>query len=166
MPSFFLALIFIYVFAFQLKWLPFGGIDSPKHLIMPVFAVAIPMSVGYALFLRTNMLNAAGAEYSRTARSKGLGRWRVNFKHVLPNALIPVVTLASLDMAFLLTGIVLIERVFSIPGIGLQVLTATQQRDIPVVMGSVFFGALLIAAGNLIADILVARLDPRIRLGE
>ncbi len=165
-PSFFLALVLIFFLSYQLRWFPLGGTGSLRHYVLPVISVALPTSVGYAIFLRTNMLNALSAEYARAARSKGLSRSKVNYKHVLPNALIPVVNLASLDMAYLLTGIVLIEQVFNIPGIGLQVLQAVRVRDVPVVMGSVFFGAILIGIGNLVADIITARLDPRIRLGE
>lgn len=166
LPSFLLALMLIYVVAFQWQLLPFGGHGTVKHLIMPVLSVAVPCAAGYAIFLRTNLLNQVTADYVRTAHAKGLLPRVVVTRHILRNALIPVVTLVSLDMAFLLTGIVLVETVFSYPGIGAQVLAAVQNKDIPVIMGSVFFGALLIGVGNLLADIIAAQLDPRIRLGS
>jgi len=163
-PPFFLALMMLFFFGFVLKWFPLGGVGTPAHFVLPVLSIALPASVAYALLLRTTILNMLGAEYARVARAKGLGMARTMFKHVLPNALIPVVTVASLDLAILLTGIVLIEQIFGIPGIGAQTYQAVTNRDIPVVMGSVFFGALLIGLGGLLADVLIARLDPRIRL--
>ena len=164
-PAFFLALILIYFIAFRMRLLPLSGYGTPLHLILPVLSVALPTAAAYAIFLRSNVLNQVSSEYARTARAKGLANARVAIKHVLPNALIPVVTLASLDFAYLLTGVVLVESIFNYPGIGLQVLQAVNNRDVPVIMGSVFVGALLIGLGNLIADLIVARLDPRIRLG-
>lgn len=164
LPSFFLALLLIYFIAFRARLLPIGGHGTPAHLILPVLSVALPLAAGYVLFLRSNVLNQVSAEYARTARAKGLLPRLVATRHILPNALIPVVTLAGLDLAYLLTGVVLVEQVFNYPGIGLQVLTAVRNRDIPVVMGSVLMAALLVGFGNLIADLIVARLDPRIRL--
>ena len=127
--------------------------------------MALPLAAGYILFLRSNVLNQISSEYARTARAKGLLARVVATRHILPNALIPVVTLAGLDLAYLLTGVVLVESVFNYPGIGLQVLTAVTNRDVPVVMGSVLMAALLVGVGNLLADLIVARLDPRIRMG-
>jgi peptide/nickel transport system permease protein len=163
-PSFFLALMLIYFIAFELKLLPFSGSGSVRHFIMPVLSVAIPNAAAYAILLRTNLLNQVASDYARTAHAKGLHARVVAFRHLLPNALIPVVTLASLDLAYLLTGVVLVEQIFGFPGIGSQVLKALASKDIPVIMGSVFYGALLIGVGNLIADLLTARLDPRIVL--
>jgi len=165
-PAFFLALILIYFIAFRMRLLPLSGYGTPLHLILPVLSVALPTAAAYTIFLRSNVLNQVSSEYARTARAKGLANTRVAVKHVLPNALIPVVTLASLDFAYLLTGVVLVESVFNYPGIGLQVLQAVNNRDVPVIMGSVFVGTLLIGLGNLIADLIVARLDPRIRVGH
>ena len=163
-PSFILALVLIYFVSFRLKLLPFSGHGTVRHLILPVISVAAPSSAGYAIFLRTNLLNQLGADYVRTAYSKGLATRVVAYRHMLPNALIPVVTLGSIDLAYLLTGVVLVETVFGYPGIGAQVLAAVTRKDIPVVMASVFDGALLIGFGNLIADLLTAWLDPRIKL--
>lgn len=165
MPSFLIAVLLLYVFAFKLEWFPTGGVGSWKHWILPVASMAILLGVAYGIFLRTNMLNAVSADYARTARAKGLDTTRTNLKHVLPNALIPIVTLAGIDLAYLLTGVVLIETVFGIPGIGVAITRAATQRDIPVIMGSVFIAAIFIGIMNLGADIIVARLDPRIRLG-
>ena len=165
LPSFFLALLFIYFVAFRMRLLPITGYGTPAHLVLPVLSVAVPMAAGYILFLRSNVLNQTSSEYARTARAKGLLARVVAVRHILPNALIPVVTMAGLDLAYLLTGVVLVESVFNYPGIGLQVLTAVTNLDVPVVMGSVLMASLLVGFGNLIADLIVARLDPRIRLG-
>ncbi len=165
-PTIFLAVLLIYFFAYRLRLFPLGGTGSLHHLVLPTLSVALPMAVAYALFLRAGMLDALGADYVRTAHSKGVALYRIHLRHVLPNALIPVVTLASLDLAGLLTGVVLVEQIFGIPGLGQAVFKAVQNRDVPVVMGAVFFGAILIGVGNLLADLTAARLDPRIRLAK
>jgi peptide/nickel transport system permease protein len=164
LPGFLLALVLVYFIAFQWKLLPSSGSGSLRHLILPALAGGLPTAVGYALVLRTNMLTMLGEDYVRTARAKGLRSRRVILHHLLPNAVLPVVTIASLDMATLLTGVVLLEQVFSWPGLGFVTLKAVQAKDIPVVMGSVLIAALLIGLGNLIADLIAARLDPRVRL--
>jgi peptide/nickel transport system permease protein len=163
-PAFLLALVLVFFAAFQWKLLPMSGTGSPGHLVLPVFSVALPLAAGYVLLLRTNMLNQVNSDYARTARAKGLLAKLVAIRHVLPNALIPVATVVSLDFAYLLTGIVLVESVFSYPGIGLQALQAVRNRDVPVVMATVLLGSLLIGIGSLAADLVIARLDPRIRL--
>lgn len=165
-PTIFLAILLIYFFAYRFPVFPLSGTGSPGHWVLPTLSVALPIGLGYALFLRTSILSVLSADYVRTAQSKGVAVGWIHFRHVLPNALIPVVTLASLDMAGLLTGVVLVEQIFSIPGLGQTVFKAVQNRDVPVVMGAVFFGAILIGVGNLIADLAAARLDPRIRLGQ
>jgi peptide/nickel transport system permease protein len=164
LPGFLLALILVYFIAFEWKLLPSSGSGSLRHLILPALAGGLPTAIGYALILRTNMLTMFGEDYVRTAKAKGLRSRRVILHHLLPNAILPVVTIASLDMAALLTGVVLLEQVFSWPGLGQITLKAVQAKDIPVVMGSVLIAALLIGLGNLIADLIAARLDPRVRL--
>jgi peptide/nickel transport system permease protein len=165
-PGFFLALMLLFYFGFVLKLFPLGGTGSVRHYVLPVLSIALPTAAGYAILIRTSILNMLRADYARTARAKGMALAQVTFKHVLPNALIPVATVASLDLAVLLTGVVLIEQIFGIPGIGQQIYQAVISRDIPLVMGSVFLGALLIGLGGLLADLLASRLDPRIQLGS
>jgi peptide/nickel transport system permease protein len=164
LPTFLLGLLLIYVFAFKLRWFPIGGYGTLRHLVLPTLSVALPWSAWYAIILRSNMLDAKGSDYVRTGYAKGLSQQVVTLRHILPNAVLPVVTMASMDLAGLLTGIALVEYIFSWPGIGWQALQAARTKDIPVIMGSVFFGALMIGLGNLLADVINAWLDPRVRL--
>lgn len=164
LPTFFVGLLLLYCFAFQLKWFPVGGYGAFRHLVLPTIAVAIPWGMWYAILLRSNMLEAISADYVRTAYAKGLNPRIVAVRHMLRNALLPVVTIMGIDMASLLTGIVLVESVFSWPGIGMQTLQAAQHLDVPLIMGSVLFGAVLIGLANLLVDIFYTWLDPRIQL--
>ena len=164
LPTFFVGLLLLYFFAFQLKWFPVGGYGTFRHLVLPTLAVAIPWGAWYAILLRSNMLEAISADYVRTAYAKGLNSRVVAMRHMLRNALLPVVTIMGIDMASLLTGIVLVESVFSWPGIGMQTLQAAQHLDVPLIMGSVLFGAVLIGVANLLVDIIYTWLDPRIQL--
>lgn len=162
-PAFVFGLLLIYVMAYSLRWFPIGGYGSFNHLILPTLTVAIPWSVWYANILRTNLLNLTHSEFVRTAYAKGLEMRAVTFRHMLPNALAPVVTMVSMDLAALLTGLAIVEYVFNWPGVGWMAVRAALSRDIPVVMASVLLGGVFIGLGNLVADLLVARLDPRVR---
>jgi peptide/nickel transport system permease protein len=164
LPTFFFGLLLIYFFAFKLGWFPVGGYGSGRHLILPTLSVALPWSAWYAIFLRSNLLDVISTDYVRTAYSKGLGSLRVVVRHMLRNAILPVLTMIGLDLATLLTGIALVEYIFSWPGLGWQALQAAQHLDVPLIMGTVLFGALLIGLGNLVVDLLYTWLDPRVRL--
>ena len=164
LPTFFVGLLLLYCFAFQLKWFPVGGYGTLRHLVLPTLAVAIPWGAWYAILLRSNMLEAISADYVRTAYAKGLTPRVVAVRHMVRNALLPVVTIMGIDMASLLTGIVLVESVFSWPGIGMQTLQAAQHLDVPLIMGSVIFGAVLIGLANLVVDVIYTWLDPRVQL--
>jgi peptide/nickel transport system permease protein len=164
MPSFFFGLLLIYLFAFQFKLFPVGGYGSWRHLILPTLSVALPWSGWYAIVLRSNMLDAISTDYVRTAYAKGLSQRAAALRHMLPNAILPVVTMVGLDIAGLLTGIALVEYIFNWPGIGWQTLQAAQRLDVPMIMGSVLFGALIISLANLVVDLLYTVLDPRVRL--
>jgi peptide/nickel transport system permease protein len=164
-PSFLFGLLLLYAFAFRLKLLPVGGYGSPAHLILPALTVAIPWAAWYGIVLRSNILDAESLDYARTAAAKGLGPWTIACRHLLPNALLSVVTMLGMDLAGLLTGLALVEYIFGWPGIGWQALQAAQRFDVPMIMGSVLFGALLIGLANLVVDVVYARLDPRVRLG-
>jgi peptide/nickel transport system permease protein len=120
----------------------------------------------YSRILHTNLVDALDQDYVRTARGKGLSRARVMAKHALANAMLPLVTLAGLDLAGLLSGVVLTETVFNWPGIGRLAFEAVFNLDVPLIMGTVLFSAFLIVVANLVVDLLYVWLDPRIRLGE
>lgn len=164
LPTFFFGLLLIYFFAFRFGWFPVGGYGSLWHLVLPTFSVALPWSAWYAIFLRSNLLDITSADYIRTAYAKGLAQKIIVLRHMLRNALLPVLTMVGLDLATLLTGIALVESVFSWPGIGWQALRAAQHLDVPLIMGTVLFGALLIGLGNLVVDLLHTLLDPRVQL--
>jgi peptide/nickel transport system permease protein len=164
LPTFFVGLLLIYFFAFKLKWFPVGGYGTLRHLVLPTLAVAVPWSAWYAIFLRSSMLDVLSADYVRTAYAKGLSQRIVALRHMLRNALLPVITMVGMDLASLLTGIALVEYIFNWPGVGWQALQAAQHMDVPLVMGSVLFGALMIGLGNLLVDLVYTWLDPRVQL--
>lgn len=163
-PSFLLALLLLYAFAFRLRLFPVGGYGTPAHLILPALTVALPWASWYGIVLRSNMIDAASLDFARTAAAKGIGPWVVAWRHLLPNALHSVVTMLGMDLAGLLTGLALVEYVFGWPGIGWQALQAAQRFDVPMIMGSVLLGALLIGVANLIVDLVYGWLDPRVRI--
>ena len=138
--------------------------DRALHLVMPATSLALVLAAGIARYTRGSMLEVIRQDYIRTARSKGLSEVSVIFKHALRNALIPVITLLGLYLPFLFSGAVLIETVFAWPGMGRLVVDAIFQRDYPVVMAGTFIFAIMVVMGNLIADVLYALVDPRVRL--
>ncbi len=127
--------------------------------------MALPWAAWYGIVLRSNMLDAVTLDFARTAAAKGLNPWVIAWRHLLPNALLSVVTMLGMDLAGLLTGLALVEYIFSWPGIGWAALQAAQRFDIPMIMGSVLFGALLIGVANLVVDLVYGWLDPRVRMG-
>jgi peptide/nickel transport system permease protein len=165
LPVFWLGTILLIVAAVTLRSFPLGGFEGWKSLILPAVTLALGLAGYYARILHTNLTEAMQQEYVRTARSKGLSWLRALFKHALANAVLPLVTLAGLDFAGLLSGVVLTETVFDWPGIGRLAFDAIFNLDIPLVMGTVLFSAFLIVIANLTVDMLYAWLDPRIVLG-
>ena len=174
LPSFWFGLILIMFFSVQLGWLPVGGrntlnieptmLDRAKHLIMPSFVLAVGWIALMSRFMRAETLEVIRREYVRTAHAKGLHPRRVNYWHAARNALIPIVTFLGPAIVSLISGSVVIERIFSWPGLGRLVLDAVNQRDYPLVMGSVILSAVIVIAGNLLTDFLLVLVDPRIRL--
>jgi peptide/nickel transport system permease protein len=164
-PSFLFGIQLLYFFAFNLQLFPVGGYGTPAHLVLPALTVALPWAAWYGIVLRSNMLDAVTLDFARTAAAKGLNPWVIAFRHLLPNALLSVITMLGMDLAGLLTGLALVEYIFGWPGIGWQALQAAQRFDIPMVMGCVLLGALLIGVANLIVDLVYGWLDPRVRLG-
>jgi peptide/nickel transport system permease protein len=164
LPVFWLGTLLLIAAAISLRSFPLGGYSGWKSLILPVLTLALGLAGYYARILHTNLIEAMQQEYVRTARSKGLSRGRVMLKHAMANAILPLVTLAGLDLAGLLSGVVLTETVFDWPGIGRLAYDAIFNLDIPLIMGTVLFSAFLIVAANLVIDLLYAWLDPRIQL--
>ena len=177
-PSFWIGLMMMVLFSVKLGLLPVSGMftigadyslageiwDVTRHLVMPSVALGLFYAAIYARVMRASMLEVFGLDFIRTARAKGLGRNRVAFKHVLRNALLPVVTLFGLQLGTMLAGSVVIESVFSWPGIGTLVFEAVLTRNFPLVMGVLLFGSILVVIANLAVDLIYMRLDPRIEL--
>lgn len=172
-PTFWFGLVAIYVFALELGWLPAGNmytigdgslLDYAEHLILPSVVLALVNVAIWSRYMRTSMLDVIDQDYVRTARAKGLTPRRVLWGHVIRNALIPMITLAGLQLPTLLSGALVTETVFTWPGMGRLFLDSLGYNDYPVVMGLLMFTALLVLVGNLLADALVAMADPRVRL--
>ncbi len=165
-PVFWLGTMLLIAGGLYLRSFPLGGYDGLKSLVLPTLTLALGTAGYYSRILHTNLADAMNQEYVRTARGKGLSPARVMLKHAMANAMLPLVTLAGLDLAGLLSGVVLTETVFNWPGIGRLAFDAIFNLDIPLVMGTVLFSAFIIVIANLAVDLLYAWLDPRIRLGE
>lgn len=163
MPTFWLALLLVQLFSLHLGWLPSVGYTSIKHYILPCIANCFSSLAMQARQTRSSMLEVIRSDFITTARAKGLPERRVVFRHALPNALIPVLTIAGSNFGKMLGGTVVIETIFSIPGIGGYMISGVQSRDYPVVMGSVIFLAICFSIIMLLVDLLYAAVDPRIR---
>jgi len=164
MPIFWSALIFQWLFAVKLGWLPVAGFDSWKHVVLPAIVLGWSSAGIIARLTRSSLLEVMRNDYIRTARAKGLGEIPVIFGHALKNSLLPVVTVMAIQVAGLLAGAVITESVFGIPGVGRITVNAIQSRDMPLLQGGVLFETVLVILGNLGADILYAFLDPRIKV--
>ena len=165
LPTFWLGNLLIYEFSYRLKLLPLGGYGTFRHLVLPAATLAILEFFFYARFVHTNIGGTLGSDYIRTARAKGTPPVRVYFVHALRNALIPIVTLLGLDIAALMSGVVLTETVFNWPGLGRLAVQAVFDLDIPMVAGTVLFSAVLVLAANLAVDLFYGVIDPRVRHG-
>jgi len=171
-PSFFLALAGIYLFAIKLRWLPTAGmgtigkpssiIDSLEHLILPATVLGLAQAAPLIRYTRSSMLETIRQDFVRVARAKGLSETRVITRHALRNALIPLVTVVALTLPQLLGGTVIIEQVFSWPGMGTLAIKSVRARDYPTMMAINMIGAVAILVSSLIADVLYAWIDPRI----
>jgi peptide/nickel transport system permease protein len=163
-PQFALGLVALYVLGFLIPIFPLGGYGTPLHLVLPAVVLGIGGTAFYSRILRNSILEVMGEDYVRTARAKGLSPRMVLIRHVLRNALMPVVTLAGVDLATLLGGVVVIEAVFGWPGIGLQAWNAIRNQDTPMIMGTVLFASVSVVFLNLFVDVLYIAIDPRVRL--
>lgn len=179
MPTFWLALLLMNLFGVHLGWLPISGIksidfedynlleklaDLARHLALPVFVSAFVGLAGISRYMRTSMLEVLNKDFVRTARAKGLPESQVIYKHALKNALLPIVTIIGLSIPGLIGGSVIFESIYAIPGMGKLFYDSVMARDYPVIMGVLFIGAILTLIGNLVADVIYACVDPRIRV--
>jgi peptide/nickel transport system permease protein len=170
-PAFWAGILLILLFAVTLHWFPAGGFQSwftdparaLKSLLLPALSLGFVRAAVLTRMTRSSMLEVLGEDYIRTARSKGLSKRRVVYKHAFRNAIIPVITIVGLQAADLLAGAIIIENVFHLPGVGRLVFEAIGQRDLPVIQGVVLFIAALIVVINFLIDLAYRYLDPRIR---
>ncbi|MCI8594705.1 MAG: ABC transporter permease [Oscillospiraceae bacterium] len=161
-PSFFLGILLMLLFAWKLDLLPPSGVGTPAHYVLPVLTLALPVAAYLSRLTRTTMLDAMGQDYIVTARAKGCPARRVIFGHALRNALMPVVTQAGMSFAALLGGSIIVEQVFGMPGFGSTILTAIQYKDSPLIIGATVFLAVLFVLIMLAVDLIYAVLDPRV----
>ncbi len=174
MPTFWLGVLLLILFAVDLHWLPSGGMvsntaaaslgDRIRHLILPASTLAVFLIAQQGRYVRSAMLEVIRSDFVRTARAKGLGERVVMWRHALRNAMIPVVTVMILNVAFLFGGAVVTETIYSWPGMGLLFINAITQADYPVIMAIVSFLSVVIVFANIVADMLYGLLDPRVRL--
>ncbi len=171
MPNFLLATVLVFIFSFKLKWLPPVGytafsenpLQNLKTMILPAISLGLPLSAILMRMTRSSVLEVLGQEYVRVARAKGLTQRRVVLRHVLPNAGIPILTIAGIQVAALLGGTVIIEQIFGLPGVGRYIYEAIANRDYPVVQSVTLVMATIFVCVSVIVDILYAVLDPRLR---
>jgi peptide/nickel transport system permease protein len=177
-PSFFLSLMMIVVFAVKLGWLPVGGfetiasfktgwdrvLDIARHLVMPTTALSLIFLALYMRLMRSSVIEVAELDYVRTARAKGAGETRLMLHHIMRNALLPVVTLLGLQFSTLLGGSVVVETIFTLPGLGQLAYQSVIQRDMNTLMGIIFLSSVVVVVVNFLTDLLYARLDSRIEL--
>jgi peptide/nickel transport system permease protein len=164
LPSFWVGLVMILFFSVYLGWLPSSGAGTISHLIMPAFALGWFFAAAHMRMTRSSMLEVMGSEYVKLARLKGLPERLVITKHAFKNALIPVLTLAGINLVIMVNVAVVVETVFAWPGIGRLLYEGVAFRDFPVVQATVLLGGVMIVVVNLLVDILYAVIDPRIRL--
>ena len=172
-PDFFLGMVLVYLFAIRWPLFPTSGMttageafrlaDNLRHLVLPALALGLVRTATFMRYTRNSVLEVMNNDYVRTARAKGLGEWLVVTRHILRNALVPVVTVIGLTLPVLFGGSVVIEMIFQWPGIGLMFISAVTGRDSPVIMGYVLFSAVMVQVCNLLTDLAYSFLDPRIR---
>jgi peptide/nickel transport system permease protein len=167
-PTFLTGLLFLYYVAFLGGWFPVGGYgvtfwEHVEHAFLPAFTLAIVGAATYARIMRSEMIDNLGSDHMRTAKAKGLHPLRVVLTHGVRNALLPVVTLAGLSMPLLVSGAVITETIYAWPGMGKLAIEAINNLDLFTIMGVVLFASLMVQLGNLLADLAVAALDPRVR---
>ena len=161
-PSFVLATLLLLVFCIQLEWFQVWSVNSQNYLLPVIALAAYPMAYTTRL-AKTSMLDALGQDYIRTAKAKGVSKWKVIFKHALRNSLIPVITYAGPQIAYIITGSMVVETIFTVGGLGSKFVSAINNRDYTLIMATTIFLAALMVVANLICDILYNVVDPRIQ---
>lgn len=164
MPSFWLGILLIQLFALNLGLLPTSGFGDPDHLVLPAITLAAYLMPNFILVMRTSVLETLGEQFVTTARAKGLKELEVLFRHAVPNAIAPVLTLLGLQMGVLIGGSIVTETIFAWPGVGRLIISSIFQRDVSVVMAGVFLISLAIVVCNLLVDVALTMIDPRIRV--
>jgi ABC-type dipeptide/oligopeptide/nickel transport system permease component len=163
-PHFIIAIILILIFGYHLNWLPTTGAQTAAHYILPAITLALPLIAAIARYMRSAMLDVMNQDYVRTARAKGVTEPRVLSLHVMRNALLPLITVLGLEVAGLINGSLIIETVFSWPGLGTVLTGSVTRRDFPVLQFGVVIYAVAVAAINLTVDLLYAVADPRVKV--
>lgn len=173
-PTFWFGLMMIFVFSLQLGWLPSGGmftlggdedlLDLLEHLILPTVVLALVLIAQWSRYTRSSFLEVIHQDYIRTARSKGISGSRILFRHAFPNALAPLIALAGIQLPWLFSGALVTETIFGWPGMGRLFVDSLTMKEYPVLMGMIMLTAMTVVVGNLLADVLNALIDPRIRL--
>lgn len=173
-PTFWFGLMAIFVFAVDLRWLPSGGmyelgeegnvVDLVRHLILPTLVLALVITATYSRYARSSFLEVLHQDYMRTARAKGLRPRERLFRHAFPNAVKPLIALLGTDLPVLFSGALVTESIFGWPGMGRLFVDALTMKEYPILMGMIMFTAFFVILGNLLADIAIALLDPRVRL--
>ena len=161
-PSFILATLLLYIFCNRLGWFPVWSANEPSYVLPVIALAAYPMAYVTRL-AKTSMLDALGQDYIRTAKAKGVSKWLIIFKHALRNSLIPVITYAGPQIAYIITGSMVIESIFTVGGIGSKFVTAINDRDYTLIMATTVFLATIMVIANLICDLLYKLVDPRIK---
>ncbi len=175
-PTFFLGLFMIYIFAIQLEWLPTGGmqvlgsaggfVERVRHLILPVSVIASTISANMIRYVRSSMIDIFGENYLRTAKAKGLKPTQIIFRHGIRNAFVPIITIVASDIPKLIGGAIVTEQIFQWPGLGALTISSIQSRDYNVLMAITLISAIAVLAANMLMDVLYAVADPRIRYSE
>ena len=163
-PSFITSVLLLYGFGVKLQLLPTVGLDSPLSYVMPVTALAIYPTAYITRLMRSSLLDVMGQDYMRTAKAKGVSSFKILFKHALRNAILPVITYVGPMLAYLMTGSFVVEKIFTIPGLGREFVSSITNRDYTMIMGTTIILATLVIMANVIVDILYKVIDPRVKL--
>jgi peptide/nickel transport system permease protein len=162
-PAFLVGILLIYVFGFRLGWLPLGGSSSPAAYVLPVLTLGVPFGLVLARLLRTSLLEQQEQPYVTFAAAMGERLWSVRWRHLLPNALLPLLSILALDFAGLFSSVAVVEVAFSMPGLGADLLLGLRRLDTALIVGIGIIAGLLVAVVNLLADVAVIAIDPRVR---